>query len=73
MSASWKQLGYSIDGFDLLVEGYRPPGTHDSQSRQGWPSDTDMVQERAEKRFKVTLPDLNGKPPSTTFSASPPD
>ncbi|POR33281.1 Uncharacterized protein TPAR_06523 [Tolypocladium paradoxum] len=59
MFASWKELGYSVDGFDLLVEGYQPPGTEDSQSRQGWPSSEDMAQERTERRFKVTLPDLN--------------
>ncbi|XP_044721565.1 myosin class II heavy chain (MHC) [Hirsutella rhossiliensis] len=59
MFASWKQLGYSVDGFDLLVEGYQPPGTDDSQSRQDWPSDADMAQERAGRSFKVTLPDLN--------------
>lgn len=65
MFASWKQLGYSVDGFDLLVEGYQPPGTDDSQSRQDWPSDADMLRERAERRFKVTLPDLNGESLST--------
>ncbi|KND89826.1 hypothetical protein TOPH_05465 [Tolypocladium ophioglossoides CBS 100239] len=59
MFASWRELGYSVDGFDLLVEGYQPPGTEDSQSRQGWPSIEDMAQERSERRFKVTLPDLN--------------
>ncbi|PNY25081.1 Uncharacterized protein TCAP_04983 [Tolypocladium capitatum] len=59
MFASWQELGYSVDGFDLLVEGYQPPGTEDSQSRQGWPSPDDLAQERTERRFKVTLPDLN--------------
>ncbi|KJZ75905.1 hypothetical protein HIM_04729 [Hirsutella minnesotensis 3608] len=59
MFASWRELGYSVDGFDLLVEGYQPPGTDDSQSRQDWPSDADMVKERTQRKFQVTLPDLN--------------
>ncbi|PHH87379.1 hypothetical protein CDD83_8940 [Cordyceps sp. RAO-2017] len=59
MFASWKQLGYSVDGFDLLVEGYQPPGTDDSQSRQDWPAPADVTRERSERRYQVTLPDLN--------------
>lgn len=59
MFASWQELGYSIDGFDLLVEGYQPPGTDDSQSREEWPAAEDVARERYERRFQVTLPDLN--------------
>lgn len=61
MFASWRELGYSVDGFDLLVDGYQPPGTENSQSRQGWPSSEDMTREWSERRFKVILPDLNGE------------
>ncbi|KAH8169945.1 hypothetical protein LIA77_10489 [Sarocladium implicatum] len=57
--ADYKELGYNVDGFDLLVEGYQPPGTDDSQSRDNWPNMNDMVRERAERSYKVTLPDLN--------------
>lgn len=60
MFSSWKELGYSVDGFDLLVEGYQPPGTDDSQSRQDWPTSEDMTRERAQNTYKVQLPDLNG-------------
>ncbi|PHH77782.1 hypothetical protein CDD80_206 [Ophiocordyceps camponoti-rufipedis] len=63
MFDSWQELGYSIDGFDLLVEEYQPPGTDDSQSRKEWPSAEDVARERYERRFQVTLPDLNGEPP----------
>ncbi|KAH0597745.1 hypothetical protein MHUMG1_04117 [Metarhizium humberi] len=59
MFSSWRELGYSVDGFDLLVEGYQPPGTDDSQSRQDWPTDNDMARERSERIYKVLLPDLN--------------
>ncbi|RDA83748.1 hypothetical protein CP532_4995 [Ophiocordyceps camponoti-leonardi (nom. inval.)] len=59
MFSSWQELGYSVDGFDLLVEGYQPPGTDDSQSRQDWPTAEDVIRERAERPYKVTLPDLN--------------
>lgn len=61
MFASWEELGYGVDGFDLLVEGYQPPGTDDSQSREAWPAGDDLVQERSQRNYKVTLPDLNGK------------
>ncbi|KAK2608461.1 hypothetical protein QQS21_003031 [Conoideocrella luteorostrata] len=58
MFSSWKELGYNVDGFDLLVEGYQPPDTDDSQSRQGWPTCDDIARERADKRYRVLLPDF---------------
>ena len=61
MFASWEELGYGVDGFDLLVEGYQPDGTDDSQSREAWPTGDDLVRERSEHNYQVTLPDLNGK------------
>ncbi|KAI9163261.1 hypothetical protein HJFPF1_04863 [Paramyrothecium foliicola] len=59
MYTSWEELGYNISGFDLLVEGWRPQGTDDSQSRDSWPNWDDVIQERAERVFKVALPDKN--------------
>lgn len=59
MFASWEELGYDIEGFDLEVEEYQPEGTHDSQTRDTWPNFEELDQERAERVFKVTLPDLN--------------
>ncbi|KEY68771.1 hypothetical protein S7711_00641 [Stachybotrys chartarum IBT 7711] len=59
MFASWKELGYSVDGFDLVVEGFQPWGTSDSQSRHSWPDFDEVAQEHAQRIFKVTLPDLN--------------
>lgn len=59
MFASWKELGYSVDGFDLIVEDYQPPGTDDAQSRDCWPAAEDLIQERSTGHYQVTLPDLN--------------
>ncbi|CEJ93591.1 hypothetical protein VHEMI09169 [[Torrubiella] hemipterigena] len=59
MFKDWKEFGYSVDGFDLLVDGFHPPGTDDSQSRADWPSPEDMARERGARKFKVLLPDLN--------------
>lgn len=60
MFQSWEELGYGTDGFDLLVEGYQPPGTDDSQSREDWPTGQQLAEERSHKNYQVTLPDLNG-------------
>ncbi|KAF7558573.1 hypothetical protein G7046_g5574 [Stylonectria norvegica] len=59
MYSSWQELGYNVSGFDLEVEGYKPPGTDDSQSRDEWPNFDQVEQERFDRSFKVTLPDLN--------------
>lgn len=59
MFSSWQELGYDISGFDLEVEGFQVQGTSDSQTRNTWPSSEDLTEERTERNFKVTLPDLN--------------
>lgn len=59
MFHSWKELGYTVDGFDLIVEDYQPPGTDDAQSRDCWPDDSDLIQERSTGNYQVILPDLN--------------
>lgn len=59
MFASWEELGYSTSGFDHVVEGFQIAGTDDSQSRETWPTGEDLAQERTEKAYQVTLPDLN--------------
>ncbi|KAI8408702.1 hypothetical protein FOFC_11650 [Fusarium oxysporum] len=59
MFSSWEELGYDISGFDLEVEGYQVEGTADSQTRDSWPDFDEVVKEREERSFKVTLPDLN--------------
>jgi hypothetical protein len=61
MFSSWEELGYSVDGFDLLVEAEQPTGTDDSQSRSTWPDFDDLAKDRAQRNYKVALPDLNGR------------
>ncbi|KAI2637914.1 hypothetical protein GGS26DRAFT_432927 [Hypomontagnella submonticulosa] len=60
MLRSWEQLGYDIRGFDL--EGSHaslgPLETY-SQSRGEWPMPEDIVNERSQHKYQVTLPDLN--------------
>ncbi|KAF9871545.1 myosin class ii heavy chain [Colletotrichum karsti] len=60
MFREWQDLGYDISGFDLDAAAgtYQEPSGY-SQSRDGWPSFEDMIRERAERAYKVTLPDLN--------------
>ncbi|RYO98237.1 hypothetical protein DL763_002337 [Monosporascus cannonballus] len=60
MLQSWEQLGYDIRGFDLDGGRSSPDVLEDySQSREPWPDLEDIVQERARRNFKVTLPNLN--------------
>ncbi|KAM3442893.1 hypothetical protein NHJ13734_002131 [Beauveria thailandica] len=59
MFASWKELGYSVDGFDLIADDYHHPGTDDAQSRDCWPSAEELIKERSTGHYQVTLPDLN--------------
>ncbi|OTB04650.1 hypothetical protein M426DRAFT_22542 [Hypoxylon sp. CI-4A] len=60
MIQSWEELGYDIRGFDL--EGVHfsldPLDTY-SQSRGEWPLPEDLVNERSQHKYQVTLPDLN--------------
>ncbi|KAH8882692.1 hypothetical protein GQ53DRAFT_602778, partial [Thozetella sp. PMI_491] len=59
MLRSWEQLGYAIDGFDLNQSNDgRGIGAY-SQSRASWPDDGDLARERANRTFRVQLPDLN--------------
>ncbi|KAH6604141.1 hypothetical protein Trco_007587, partial [Trichoderma cornu-damae] len=56
MFASWTELGYNVDGFDLPAEEFV---VSESQSRELWPSLEDLAQERYDRDFTVVLPDLN--------------
>ncbi|KAM0333527.1 hypothetical protein ACHAQA_002192 [Verticillium albo-atrum] len=60
MFSSWNELGYDISGFDLeAAQGSLQSEEGYSQSRNSWPADEDLSKERADRFFKVTLPDLN--------------
>lgn len=63
MFREWEELGYDIRGFDLNVPAEYTALTveHHSRSRDEWPDVEDVRAERAEHKFKVTLPDLDGR------------
>ena len=61
MLKSWEQLGYNTRGFDLdTPSAFHTPSEY-SQSRGAWPDFGDIDRERADRTFRVQLPDLNGK------------
>lgn len=62
MLRSWKELGYNIRGFDL-DGGWESQSSLDaySRSRNQWPDLDDVARERSQRKYQVTLPDLNGK------------
>ncbi|KAI1401591.1 hypothetical protein F4819DRAFT_496538 [Hypoxylon fuscum] len=60
MYRSWEELGYSVRGFDLEGQHVSPdPLENYSQSRGEWPIPEDLVKERSQRKYQVTLPDLN--------------
>ncbi|KOS22512.1 hypothetical protein ESCO_002356 [Escovopsis weberi] len=59
MFLSWRGLGYSTDGFDLLMERYPSTETGFPYSRLPWPSPEDLADEKATGQYTVVLPDLN--------------
>lgn len=60
MLKEWEQLGYDTTGFNL------GPGSDDEgngakgQSRSSWPKRDDMLQEREQRSFRVSIPDRRG-------------
>lgn len=63
MFREWEELGYNIRGFDLdEPTAYSAlPVEHYSRSRDEWPDAGDVSREWAERKFKVTLPDIDGQ------------
>lgn len=63
MFREWEELGYDIRGFDLNIpqEYSALPVEHHSRSRDEWPDVEDIKRERLDRKFKVTLPDLEGE------------
>lgn len=64
MFREWEELGYDIRGFDLNEPtAYSAlPTDHYSKSRDEWPDAEDLRREHLQRRFKVVLPDILGKP-----------
>lgn len=63
MFREWEELGYDIRGFDLHEppEYSALPIEHYSRSRDEWPAVEDLRKEWNDRKFKVTLPDIDGK------------
>jgi len=61
MVKEWEQLGYDTTGFNL---GPLSPGAEEgSQGQSGgiWPYDQDVLNERAQRSFRVSIPDRRGE------------
>lgn len=56
---SWDELGYNTRGFDLNHDNSEDE-CESSQSKAFWPNHAEMAREHRERKFIVTLPDLNG-------------
>lgn len=66
MFREWEELGYDTRGFDLNEpsgpdEHAALPIEHYSRSRDEWPDVEETKREWTERKFKVTLPDIDGK------------
>jgi hypothetical protein len=62
MMVNWKGKGYSTAGFDLGETFSVDSEGSLGQSRGIWPDAADVLQERAKRSFKVSIPDRRGKP-----------
>jgi len=60
MLRDWEELGYNVRGFDLdMTQPHSNPAQETSQSRGPWPAYDDVIEERAQHAYQVTLPDLD--------------
>ncbi|KUJ08260.1 uncharacterized protein LY89DRAFT_600285 [Mollisia scopiformis] len=57
MLKEWEQLGYDTTGFNLGPESVGVDEGSQGQSRSPWPLGQDVVNERAERNFKISIPD----------------
>jgi hypothetical protein len=61
MLKEWEQLGYDTTGFNLGQGSDHEGEGGEGQSRSPWPLAQDIVHERQDKSFKVSIPDRRGK------------
>lgn len=61
MMEAWENKGYSTAGFDLGHEMISGAEDGPGQSRSIWPETADIHQERAQRNFRVSIPDRRGK------------
>ncbi|KAM3064997.1 hypothetical protein ACMFMG_001205 [Clarireedia jacksonii] len=57
MLKDWEQLGYDTTGFNLGSDGENEGDGGPGQSRIDWPPRSDIEVERAQRSFRVSIPD----------------
>ncbi|KAE9365485.1 hypothetical protein N431DRAFT_353655 [Stipitochalara longipes BDJ] len=57
MVKEWEQLGYDTTGFNLGPTSPNAEEGSQGQSRGIWPYDQDILNERAQRSYKVSIPD----------------
>jgi hypothetical protein len=61
MMKDWEQLGYDTTGFNLGPEVSDGQEGGQGQSRSPWPLVQDMIIERQQRSYRVSIPDRRGK------------
>jgi len=61
MMKEWQQLGYDTTGFNLGPEISDSQESSRGQSRSPWPYPTDVATERAQRAFRIAIPDRKGR------------
>jgi len=61
MMENWNRKGYSTAGFDLGHEMISGAEDGPGQSRSIWPETSEITEERAQRNFRVSIPDRRGK------------
>jgi hypothetical protein len=61
MVREWEQLGYDTTGFKLGPNSPDAEEGSQGQSRGIWPYDQDILNERAQRSFRVSIPDRRGE------------
>jgi hypothetical protein len=61
MLKEWEQLGYDTTGFNLGLSDTFGEEGEQGQSRSVWPNSQDMLHDRKERAFRVSIPDRKGK------------
>ncbi|KAH8590710.1 hypothetical protein B0O99DRAFT_299677 [Bisporella sp. PMI_857] len=57
MMTEWQQKGYNTGGFDLGHERFAHAEGGPGQSRGVWPETADIVRERQDRNYRISIPD----------------
>jgi hypothetical protein len=68
MVKEWEQFGYDTTGFNLGPTSPDAEEGTQGQSRGIWPYDQDMLKERTQREFRVSIPDRRGEFSSCLFT-----